>query len=303
MMLTVKINVQSAAKPNYLLSEGFTMRPFYYSNHSPYYNKPFIIEQWRRVDSTLIQYADGPCHVSTLGRVYNENRRSIVKAGKNSDGYSIIPVKFIYPDGTSCTKSMLLSRLIMLSFAPIENSEMYEVNHNNGDKDKNCIYNLSWCTRAENNLFCHMNGLRIQPKGTNHYKSELTEEEVDTICILLKRGMSCKEIANIIGCTPQIVSHILNGTTYKNATIKHELYKYRSPRNMNRLSDENIKKVKIFMESNRNNYKTNKDLYIAALNSVGYPNPSKDDRALITYMRRIDKTTITDNSESSTTIM
>ena len=58
---------------------------------------------------------------------------------------------------------------------------------------------------------------------------------------------------------------------------------------MNRLSDEDIERVKIFIKENRNSYSSNRDLYIAALNFVGYQNPSKTDRALIAYMRRIDK--------------
>lgn len=265
------------------------IRPFYYSNRSPYDNKPFIVEQWRRIDSTILPYANGPCRVSTLGRVYNENYGKIVNPGHNSDGYCIIPVKFIYPDGSFKTVSYLLSRLIMICFAPIPDYEKYEVNYNNGDKDNNCIYNLSWCTRAENNLFCHRNRLREQPKGLEHYKSSLTQEELDTICILLKKGFSCKKIAEIIGCTSQIVSHILNGTTYKDVYLKHELYKLRNKRNMNRLSDEDIERVKIFIKENRNSYSSNRDLYIAALNFVGYQNPSKTDRALIAYMRRIDK--------------
>lgn len=265
------------------------IRPFYYSNRSPYFDRPFIIEKWVYVDNKIFKFANGPCWVSTLGRVYNQNSRSIVNPGHNSDGYCIIPVKFIYPDRTSKTTSMLLSRAIMIGFAPIPDSDKFEVTHNDGDKDHNCIYNLSWCSRAENNLFCHMNNWREQPKGVSHYKSNLTQEEVDAICVLLKRNKSCKDIADIIGCSPQIVSHILNGTTYRDSYMKHELYKLRHPRTMNRLSEDDVTKVKEFIVQNRNNYSSNKDLYIAALLSVGYPNPSRDDRALIAYMNRIAK--------------
>ena len=265
------------------------MRPFYYSNKSPVFDKPFIIEQWKRVDSTIFPYADGPCWVSTLGRIYNENLQSIVDPGHNSDGYCLISVKFRYPDGSERTEAMLLSRAIMIGFAPIPNYEDYEVNHNNGDKDYNCIYNLSWCTRGENNLFCHMNNLRDQPKGLDHYKTNLTQEDLDLICALLKEKRQCKEIAEIVGCTPQIVSHILNGTTYRDVYIKHELYKLRDKRNMNRLSEEDKEKVKSFIKANRSNYSSNRDLYIAALKSVGYENPSKKDASLMIYMRRLDQ--------------
>ena len=44
------------------------MKPFIYANRSPVYNKPFIQEEWKRVDATIYPGADGPCWVSNFGR-------------------------------------------------------------------------------------------------------------------------------------------------------------------------------------------------------------------------------------------
>lgn len=264
------------------------MRPFYFSNLSPYANKPFLIEKWKRVDNSVFQYADGPTWVSTFGRVYSETSKSIVEPSINKDGYRTIAVKFVYPDGNVKYQSRTLNRAILLAFDPIDNASKYEANHNNGDKSNNNILNLSWTTKHENNLFAHMNHQRTQPFGAEHYKSKLTDEEVDRICNLLREKISCNDIADMIGCTPQMVSHILNGTTYKDKFMKYKLYELIKPRNMNRLTDEQKENVLMYMKNNKDKFKVRRDLYDKALKNIGL-NFDRSNLAFIAYMDRIYK--------------
>lgn len=262
------------------------IKPIIYTNHSPYYNKPFLIEEWKRVDSTIYEYVDGPCWVSTYGRVYSENTNSIINPTHNQDGYCVIPIKKVTSYGIKYTTA-ILSRTILLAFAPVPNSNELEANHNNGDKDNNHILNLSWATKAENNLFAHMNRLRKQPKGIDHYKTELTIDEVDMICMLLKQNKTCKDIANIIGCTPQIVSHILNGSTFHDKFLEYELYKNTKPRQINRLSKEQENMVIQFINENKSKYSIKKDLYMDALRYANYTNIDRNDASLIIYVKRL----------------
>ena len=262
------------------------IRPIIYTNRSPYYNKPFLIEKWKRVDSTIYEYADGPCWVSTYGRAYNENINKIINPKHNVDGYCTIPVRKVTPNGVKYT-TVMLSRTILLAFAPVPNSNELEANHNNGDKDNNHILNLSWTTKAENNLFAHMNRLRIQPKGIDHYKTNLTLDEVDIICNLLKQNKQCNEIANIIGCTPQIISHILNGTTFHDKFLEYKLFENAKPRQMNRLSKEQEDMVIQFVKKNKSKYNIKRDLYMNALKYANYDNIDRKDPALIIYVKRL----------------
>ena len=263
------------------------MRPFIFTNHSPVWNKPFIFEKWERVDSRAYPNVDGPCWVSNTGKVYNENINAIINPMHNRDGYCTIPVRIIKEDGTCTYSARLLSRTIMLLFYPIKGSDNLEVNHNDGDKDKNTVYNLSWVTKSENNLFAHMNGQRIQPRGLNHYKTSLTADDVNNICKLLLEGHTCKDISSMIGCSPQIVSHIKNGTTFKDKYIEYRLFNISEHRNMNRLSKYQEEEAIAFIRDHENEYVIQKDLLIDALLHVGYPNPDKSDEALIAYMRRL----------------
>ena len=265
-------------------------RAFYYTIRSPYYRRDVSKEEWKRVDNSIYPYANGPCWVSTWGRIYNENMRKMIEyRTHNKDGYCTIPVKFIYPSGEVKYSSMLLSRSILLAFAPREDAASLDANHNDGDKDNNHILNLSWATRSENIKFAYMNGLRDdQPKGLTHYKSVLTEEELDYICKSLLEGKSCNDIADHIGCTAQVVSHILNGTTYKDKYNEYELYKIRKHRNTTRLTKDQQKEAKEYMNKNRNNFNSKREMYIAALNHVGYPDPDVSNKALLIYMKRLD---------------
>lgn len=265
-------------------------RPFYYINRSPYYGRDVSQEEWKRVDNTIYPYADGPCWVSTWGRIYNENKKMVIEyRTHNKDGYCTIPVKFIYPSGEVKHSSMLLSRSILLAFAPRPDADSLDVNHNDCNKDHNHILNLSWATRSENLKFAYMNGLRSeQPKGLTHYKSVLTEQDLDYICKSLLEGKSCNDIAMEVGCTATVVSHILNGTTYKEKYNQYKLYKLRKPRNTTRLTEAQQKEVKEFMNKYRNNFNSKKEMYLAALNHIGYPNPDGSDKALMVYMKRLD---------------
>ena len=260
-------------------------RPMIFTSKSPVDNKPFIIEQWKRIDSTVYPDADGPSWVSTLGRVYSENINSIVLPSHNKDGYCTINVKV----GNKHT-SLLLHRCIMIAFYPISNYELYDVNHNDGDKDNCCVYNLSWVTRGENIKYAYMNGQRKIIKGNDHYKSNLSNEDLDLIGQLLKeRKLTNREISEMIGCSEQIVSHILNGETYVDIYNKYRLYEVVSHRNMNRFSDEQKKQIQLIVENNELPHTNSKaDQVRQILSRIGYV--GKVDKAtIITTKRLIDK--------------
>lgn len=119
----------------------------------------------------------------------------------------------------------------MIAFYPVEGYEKLDANHNDGNKDNCSVTNLCWATRSENNKYAYMNGQRKIIGGVDHYKAKLTAEEADKIGYLLQQNELTKnEIAEIMGCTPQMISHIANGTTYKNIYKKYSLYKVRKMR-------------------------------------------------------------------------
>lgn len=101
-----------------------------------------IEEIWREVK-------EAPKYmVSNFGRVksiqYTKER--MLKLNKKKTGYLEVGL-MVKPN---CRKWFLVHRLVMETFLPIENSNEFEVNHKDENKNNNRIDNLEWVTSKEN---------------------------------------------------------------------------------------------------------------------------------------------------------
>lgn len=99
-------------------------------------------------------------------------------------GYEIIHLRY------DLSGAALVHRLVMESFAPIENMCLFDVNHIDGNKRNNSLSNLEWCTKAENMRHARECGL-FHPQdryGEKHPMCKLTEDDVLQIRNLLKTG-------------------------------------------------------------------------------------------------------------------
>lgn len=82
------------------------------------------------------------------GRIYNSRRKLFMKP-RIDKGYASIIIN---------DKNVAIHRLVATQFIPNpENKEI--VNHKDGDKLNNCVENLEWVTRSENNLHAYKTGL------------------------------------------------------------------------------------------------------------------------------------------------
>lgn len=83
--------------------------------------------------------------VSNKGQVRNAKTKRILSQSTINTGYKKI---FLY----KINKTILVHRLILNSFEPMENYESLTVEHKDGDKTNNSLDNLCWVTAGENNL-------------------------------------------------------------------------------------------------------------------------------------------------------
>lgn len=79
--------------------------------------------------------------VSNLGRVRKKYTRKILAQSFNQRGGYLR----VYMDG----QKHYVHRIVLSSFSDIS-GEGLEVNHIDGNKENNCLWNLEWCTRQEN---------------------------------------------------------------------------------------------------------------------------------------------------------
>lgn len=84
--------------------------------------------------------------------------------------------------------------------------------HINGDSQDDRPENLAWVTQAENNYHNVING--TVPKGSQHWRSVLTELDAVLIRDLLTRGIRNADIAKRFGVAHATISDIRNGRTW-----------------------------------------------------------------------------------------
>lgn len=129
-------------------------------------------------------------------------RGQIIKGHIDRCGYREVLLSYC-PD---FQKQVLVHRLVLSTFSPIENMDKYDVNHINGDKLDNRLENLEWCTRSENVLHSYRNGLQSRVTNPHGTFRVLTKEDIQKIFELHSKGYIDREIAKVIGCTRELVS-------------------------------------------------------------------------------------------------
>jgi hypothetical protein len=157
------------------------------------------IEEWRPA------FGVPGYSVSSLGRVRNETTRRVRKLPPNDKGYVHLSVG----SGRN-RKNFSVHRVVASSF--LGNDGGLEVNHLNGDKSDNRVFNLEWCTRSENVRHSHRRLCRKPVrKGDFHALTRVSDEEVAFVRSRVANGESQKDVAKAMGVSRAWVSLVVNG--------------------------------------------------------------------------------------------
>ena len=154
-----------------------------------------IQEVWKPVVGYEELYA-----VSNLGRVRHVAFNRMRKLTPDKDGYLQVRLcKNNHP------KTHRVHRLVLTAFVGASEDEAMHLDH---VKTNNCLSNLAWGTRAENEA-------QKDAAGRRTHWSKLTREQVEAIHKERSLGKTLKEIGVLIGTHYSNVSLILKGKTWR----------------------------------------------------------------------------------------
>lgn len=132
--------------------------------------------------------------ISNYGTVIDKYLGCQVCQYMTVDGYMRVSLKTT----NGGKKWFLVHRLVMITFQPIENPELFEVDHLYGIKNDNRDTQLEWVSGVENIKRAVSMGL-LDNNGEKSARSILTENIVRKICELLEKNIPTKDIVSIIG--------------------------------------------------------------------------------------------------------
>ncbi len=112
--------------------------------------------------------------------------------------------------GTKKNKSCKVHRLVAETFFAYLDCEVYEVNHMNGDKANNSIYNLNWMTRSENLRHAVETNLLKPRFGKENGMFKHSDEDIKALDNLREEGHTYSELGFLMDLTPGSVWSLLN---------------------------------------------------------------------------------------------
>lgn len=144
--------------------------------------------------------------ISSLGRVFSNKHRRLLKGSKCTAGYNQISY------GTNGCYKAFVHRLVAIAFIPNQEDKPY-VNHIDGNKNNNAAYNLEWATHDENMTHARNTGL-YNNIGSDHSRARFKEEDIPVIRKLAYKGMTHHKIAEQYNVSKSAIGHIMRGHTW-----------------------------------------------------------------------------------------
>lgn len=153
------------------------------------------------------QIKQHPNYCITLdGRLFSLNSMKFIKPYHDRDGYV-----FYRMSNKSREFQRKAHRLVAMAYLPNPHNKS-DVNHIDGKKDNNILFNLEWATKSENAKHAWNNGL--QKRQRSHAK-----KVIDTNTGTQYR--SVKDAANAIGMKYDLLKTRLRGKTINNTSLKY----------------------------------------------------------------------------------
>ena len=179
-----------------------------------------VAEIWKDIeDYEGIYQVSNLGNIRSLDRVLNGRFGKFTKKGKvlnlasDKDGYKQIGLTNKHRKRRYFRVHRLVAQAFVLNPDP-ENKD--QVNHINGVKDCNEVWNLEWVSQSEN--MRHAVDTGLVHTGHDHHRSKLTSEQVAYIRSNYIKGhpqYGQRALGRMFGMSPTGIRYVLDGISYK----------------------------------------------------------------------------------------
>jgi hypothetical protein len=221
-------------------------------------------ERWIPITDSIVPGILEYYSISTWGRVYNHKlNRYYPNENTKSQRYVVLWLKLKNGSGIKIYLHILMLRSFRY-FQGCEDTNKYEVNHIDGVKYHNWLWNLEWVTPKENIIHSRLTGLN--PSGGDSVISKITNDQARMVAQRISIGMRPREIIKELQPlmptvnVQSVIYSMTEGKAWKNITKDYNLSnKYRR---REFFSDEQIHAIcKIFQDKGKDiSYKTILDM-------------------------------------------
>lgn len=168
-----------------------------------------------------------PYLISSCGRIFSINykhrKNSCIqlKTKINDDGYEFIVIHY---DNISYGFEVhrMLANMFIKNNDPLNKTQ---VNHIDGNKSNNIIFNLEWVTAKDNILHAWNNGL-AKSYGENNGNNVYCENDIIKVCEFLEKDYTFKEISKLTGVSYAMISLIYRKKFWINVSEKYDFSNY-----------------------------------------------------------------------------
>lgn len=145
-------------------------------------------------------------------------------------------------------------RLVLEAFKPIEGMENLFVNHIDGNKLNDYLWNLEWTTPSENAQHAILNNFVHWRTGDDCSWSSIDSNKADMIALMISKcNCSYTTICDILGCSKSVVTNIANGISWRESYEKYKLWRFRKPQRQI-FTEEQYKLLQKYIADNIHKY-------------------------------------------------
>lgn len=97
------------------------------------------------------------------GKVWSHKRKRFLCQHSDSKGYQVVQLG---------TRLYMVHRVVAWTYLPEPPSDLYQINHKDGNKSNNHVSNIEWCTGSENMVHAWKTGLvKMTPAMVNQRRA------------------------------------------------------------------------------------------------------------------------------------